>query len=143
MKTITKIEELVSASMKDVANWLARVELRTDYLPSTQGRQRRYTYANTVELSFVSAFTKAGLRPSSAVAYASLFTGHRYVPEGIRDYLVFADGDYSKAVGTDLSEAPNWLVQFPEASVITVIPVKAIFERINAYFDEFGSEDEG
>ena len=139
MKTISKIEE-IGVSQRDIDNWIPRLHLR-NYEPTVRGRSRRYSWPNALDLAFISAFVKAGVRPSSAAAYAELFRDAAMRGQ-ISRFFAFANGDPTHGEGSDDLDLKEWLLKFPAATSICLIPVREIADRVDAYFETHGVESE-
>ena len=118
MKPIVEILPVVGASRRDLENWIGRLELTTKYDPSTPGRARLFSEANTSELALIAAYVAVGVAPRSAVALASadireirmrrfrIFTGgaatgvsaEHVTPESIEKLLADASGAHAVAI---------------------------------------------
>ena len=145
VKVISDIHAAANARARDADNWIGRLHLLTDYLPTVQGRARRYTYANALELAYLAALVDAGVRPAKAVPWADHLRRQARNEElasgNLREWLVFPAQDQSKAVATD-DLGQNWLEKFSGARAIKCIPARAIRNRVDKYFAEQAWEEE-
>lgn len=138
-RIVTDIEAASKGSMSAINNWVnGRVELRTQY-EGGQGKQRRYFYDNVLELAFLVALTKAGLKASTAIAYADQFRQLAMADELPRLWG-FADGDPNRSKSDSSDAISQWEAWFPDAASISIVPVLKIKERVDAYFDQHGVE---
>ena len=140
-KVITNIEELSRGTLSTIHNWVVgRIDLHTKY-EKGQGKQRRYYYDNALELAFMVALTKAGLRASAAIGYSDRFRDLNRQDE-LRAFFGFADGNPNVGKMDDADSLEQWQHWFPEAVVICLIPVKEIRDRVDTYFKTHGVEAE-
>lgn len=97
---VDQVVKAISASQRDIENWIGRLELSTQFMAPGRGRPRVFSRENAIELGFIAALVRAGVDPSKAVAYArSMLSYLRY--DNLREWLVFRAGDVSRAIATD------------------------------------------
>jgi hypothetical protein len=140
-RVISEIIGPVGAKPRDVENWIRTLDLRTSYRPTIQGSPRYYTRDNVLELAFISAFAKAGIRPGIGVVHAYehvQMSKSTALPEwtvfrpGIPNSLLHTDDLNSKAV-------TDFLAASPFAAV--VIAFRAFVGRIDRLFAHYATTE--
>jgi hypothetical protein len=71
-RVISEIIGPIGATAKDIERWVRTLDLRTSYRPrqTIKGSPIYYSRDNVLELAFISAFAKAGIRPGIGVIHA-------------------------------------------------------------------------
>jgi hypothetical protein len=116
-RVISEIVGPIGATSKDIERWIRTLDLQTSYRPRTkiQGSTRYYSRDNVLELAFIAAFAKAGIRPGVGVAHAYDHvqkSKSERLPEwtvfraGIPNVLIHTDDLNSKAVTEFLTAGP-------------------------------------
>lgn len=98
----TDFAEKIGTTKADIENWRSRpnIQLRTHYAETVAGSARKYSLDNIIELAVMAALVNIGCRPSSAAAYADMSIRNRNSQQ-VKEWLVFAAGDFSKGKGTN------------------------------------------
>lgn len=126
----------IGASSRDIENWLSRGELSTNFKPTTQGKARMMSRANALELAFLSAFVKCGVKFATAVAYAAMYVRHDRAGR-VREWIYFDPTlGAEHALGTDsltVSDLKDLAGKSIPPAVI-VIQAGEIVRRIDKFF---------
>lgn len=126
--------------MADLSNWVARVKLRTDYVSTVSGSARRFSVENVLELALVNAYARVGVQPQAAVALANMVIGSRSAGKKIREWNVFAAGNYSTGRMADRLDDISFdelTVDRPdEAPCFSVVRVGEVVRRVEKLFAE-------
>jgi hypothetical protein len=135
LRTVTELLPVIEGTSRDVENWVGRLELRTRYADTVQGKARLYTRPNALELAFLSAFVRIGIRPRSAVAFAeACLEEHQRgkLPEwfafragDLHTALPVADSDNLKDLRRDFGRAP-----------VALVPVGEIARAVEALYSD-------
>lgn len=84
----------IGASRRDLENWLRRIELSTEFEPTSPGRERLFSRSNALELAFIAALVKAGAPPRRASALSVFFLDlMRSEPEQFPKWFAFPAGN--------------------------------------------------
>ena len=138
-RTFAEISGPLGLDRRSVENWLARVDLHTDYEPSRQGVARRFSRDNAVELAMVAALSSIGLEVSRAATYAGALLRHRFQDGGAHEYLTFTSLDGSQAVASNRAPPLGATIRdLPEGDAIAVrvIGQGEILRRVARLYDE-------
>lgn len=107
---IDQVVRAISASSRDIENWIGRLELSTKFTAPGRGRPRVFTRENAIELGFIAALVRAGVEPSKANAYARSML--RYLQmDNLHEWLVFRAGDVQRAIATNTPDFSGALMQ--------------------------------
>ena len=134
---IIDIEGATGAPVRFVDRLIEKQELRTSFEMTARGRSRRFTYYNAIEIAFVHAFVKSGVKASRAVAYADIFVRDLiFGSEQLRAFVACESGDTGRAFHTnDISKVP---AHFEGHYSFNVIASRALKQRVDDFFQEHG-----
>lgn len=126
----------IGVTSMDIENWLRRGGFASTFRPTTPGKARVMSRANALELAFLSAFVKSGVRFSTALAYAAAYL-RQDKAGAVREWIYF-----DVTLGAEHAEGSNTLdaalladlagKSIPPALVI--IQTGEIVRRIDRFF---------
>jgi hypothetical protein len=137
MKTAAEILTVVRASQRDIENWIARLDLSTEFEETVRGRARLFSRENALELAFIAALVRGGAIPSKAAVYAAHFTSdaRRFDWERTtKRWFIFASGNLTRARGSNAVSDLSALEEDLGTETLTTINVWKIIERVNALY---------
>jgi hypothetical protein len=139
-KPINEILSTVGAPVSTIENWLMpdRFQLTSTFEATTRGRARLFSRLNTLELSLIAAFRKAGAPASSAAALAAAVLRAQKARAPLREFWFFAAGDTTKGKEVDrlnIETLQSLLdVNATWPPVVTIVWVGEIVRRVDALF---------
>jgi hypothetical protein len=128
----------IGATIRDIENWIARLDLKTKYHSPDQGKPRLLSKLNCLELGFIAGVVRGGARPSKAVLFAARFLDHwspLAIGGGRRNWFVFPSGDLKLG---DWSDSPdlNKLKSKFRVTTLSCVDIGEIVRRVDALFSE-------
>ena len=134
--TAAALQTITGASGGSIENWIARLSLATSYEETVQGRARRFSKDNAVELGVIANLVKQGMKPAAAAEVAAkLFEFMKSKkPRGF--LTVFPGGNYT------ISDQPpsDTLLKYVSAVVVNV---RQLETEIDQYLAGADDNDEG
>lgn len=132
-----ELADLIGAKPKDIDNWLQRAELLVRFKSTRTGARRTITYHNAVELAFIAAFARTGLKASSAVKLAGTYA-LRATQGALKEWLVFEPNDDPAICETSDSlpslESLSMRASSARPPALILLNVGEILRRVNAVF---------
>ena len=135
-KTLIEIAPTVGAPVDTIEGWIRRFKLASTFEKTVRGRARGFSRANTLELTSISAFLKAGIKLSMAVAMAAAMVHMDKRHGRVREWVLFPEDD-NKGVAFE-SLHYKTLTHHLEASwppVVRLVHTGAIFRRVNELYE--------
>jgi hypothetical protein len=133
----TELANIVGAKPKDIDNWLQRTELLARFRSTRTGARRTVSYGNVLELAFIAAFVRTGIKASAAVTLASIFA-RRAVDGRLKEWLVFEPNDDPALLATSdsLPSAETLALRASTArpAALIILNVGEILRRVTALF---------
>ncbi|MBB5051541.1 hypothetical protein HNQ36_001495 [Afipia massiliensis] len=133
----SELSELVGARSKDIDNWLQRPELLTRFKSTRTGARRSVSRLNVIELAFLAAFVRTGIKASTAVKLASDFAVRANRKE-LSDWLVFEPGEDPSGAGTldhlPSTETLTLRTATARPPIVVLINVGEMVRRIDEVF---------
>lgn len=96
--TAAKLTSAIPASVRDIENWIARLELSTQYDSPERGKPRLLSRRNALELGFIAGLVRGGATPARAAIFAKSFLR---MGRDVREWFVFPAGDLTRGDGSD------------------------------------------
>jgi hypothetical protein len=138
MKRMAEILSTIGASSHDVENWTRTLHLSTKFQPTISGRARLFSRDNVLELAFLAAFTRAGAKPATCVAFAAAMVRDATNQiGGPFEWLAFTAGDLNSATPFD-DFSPKAFAKIAKKlspAVIALVAVGETVRRVNALFE--------
>lgn len=122
----------------DAENWLARVELRTDYQPTARGRSREFSRENVVELAMIASLVAVGFRPSKAVVWAEIVVDEYRNRRSAPEFLAFPAQKFERCISGD-EVSPDQLAELAALSpfrAAILINSGDVVRRVESLFTE-------
>src|SRR5262245_47100852 len=69
--TAADLQAITGASGDNIESWIARLSLTTQYEPTVQGKARKFSRDNAVELGVIANLVKQGMKPAAAAEIAA------------------------------------------------------------------------
>lgn len=132
--TAADLQAITGASGDNIESWIARLSLTTQYEPTMQGKARKFSKDNALELGLIGKLVKQGMKPVAAaeVAVQLLRTMKAKKPKGF--LTVLPGGTYT------ISDKPPTATLLKYASVV-VVNVRQLEAEIDEYLEN--DNDEG
>lgn len=139
--SVSQVAELANCSVRDVENWVRRLPLKSAVQKVTRGQPRRFSGRNALEIAFISALTKCGLRAQKATQMAGRWLDLEEL-EVLAPYWVIFDGtaDQAHHVGmamfdwffktSDEPPDPDAFTPPPDVLCAAIINIAGIRERV-------------
>ncbi|GEO16001.1 hypothetical protein [Microvirga aerophila] len=138
MKTAAEILTVVRASQRDIENWIARLDLSTEFKETVRGRARLFSRENALELAFIATFVRGGASPSKAAVYAAHFTSDARRLDWertMRRWFIFPSGDLTHGRGSNAVGDLSDLEEDLGTETLTTVNVWKIIKRVNALYE--------
>lgn len=133
----TELADIVGVKPKDIDNWLQRTELMARFRSTRTGARRSVTYGNVLELAFIAAFVRTGVKASAAVKLASIFSV-RATQGHIKEWLVFEPSEDPAFLETSdtLPSAETLALRANSArpAALIILNVGELLRRVTALF---------
>jgi hypothetical protein len=99
VKKLQEIVDTVGTTSFDIANWMRKIQLSTEYMEVERRSPRLYSRENVLELTFLAALVKCGMSPAAAANYAYEFVQSINRPKNrkhskFENWMVFPSGEH-------------------------------------------------
>ena len=133
--TASRLLPEIQASVRDLDNWIGRLDLSTKFRAREPGKARLFNRWNAIELGMIAALVRGGAAPGVAALFARPLVedadrNHQ------REYFVFAAGDLKQAIGTNSLDSIDEIAAKYPGKTLSLVPVGAIVRAIDKLFDE-------
>ena len=126
MKTASQITSVTNASVRDIENWVGRLELSTPYQKTTPGRARLYSRRNALEIAFIAAMVRGGASPARAALLSA---------RSLREWYVFPAGELDRAIEIDKPDLCALAGKFG-ATTLSLVRLKEIVRRVDELYED-------
>lgn len=100
-----ELSAMIGARPKEIDNWLQRPDLMARFKSTRSGARRSISYHNAIELAFMAAFIRVGLKSSQAIPLAGQYS-LRARQGVLKEWMIFEPND-DLAVGETMDYLPS------------------------------------